>query len=194
MDKKRNQILIPAIRLGGYVMRLYSEFLRPVVVSVSFTLVAGCYATERTVVNLERPTRQPVSVSETSSSQPSRQSSQPSRQSSSRASVSSPSTESGLTRITQNPSVSASVARSICEPQAKAAGAQAASQYRSPNTRYRANCRRDYFGNYDCSGSSYTAGGSWGGISAGMERGRLERQAEKAALLQCLSPLGWTKR
>lgn len=148
--------------------------------------LTGCYATKRTVVDLNSP----AAGSQQVSARPTTQSTaRPMSQQSSSA----PRTESGLTRISQNPSVSASVARSICEPQARAAGAQAASQYRSPNTRYRANCRKDYFGNYDCSGSSYIAGGAAGGFAAGMESGRIERQARKAAYLQCLAPLGWTE-
>ena len=97
----------------------------------------------------------------------------------------------GLTPIVSNPSVSASQAIAICEPQAELAGRQAANSYRSPSYGSSANCRGyGYSVNCDIYENS---GGFWGGVAEGLGQAFAGREAKDAVLKSCLAKYGWKK-
>ena len=101
---------------------------------------------------------------------------------------------SGLTAIIPNPQTPANQALAICRPQANAAKSQASSQASRPSRSpsYDTNCRRDYFGNYDCtSRESGGGGGIWGGLADGLASSSAGRSAYNSVLSSCLAQYGW---
>jgi hypothetical protein len=101
---------------------------------------------------------------------------------------------SGLTSIIPNPQTPANQALAICRPQANAAKSQASSQASRPSrsSSYDTSCRRDYFGNYDCtSRESSGGGGFWGGVADGMASSGSGRTAYNSVLSSCLATYGW---
>ena len=74
--------------------------------------------------------------------------------------------QSGLTAIIPNPQTPANQALAICRPQANAAKSQASSQASRPSrsSSYDTSCRRDYFGNYDCTSRESSGGGGFWGL------------------------------
>ena len=96
-----------------------------------------------------------------------------------------------LRSIVDMPSITADQAVAICKPQAEAAGNQARRSYRPSNTRFSGSCRRDYFGNYNCSGGNSLSGGKWGGMLATLETGNASAAASNAVLTSCLAGFGW---
>lgn len=156
---------------------------------VVLTALSGCYATERTVIDLKAPVGgQQVSPKASNQvNQPSTQANAPIKK------TRKVDSNFGLTPISTKPSIPAAAAKNICEPQARAAGNQAERDFKPANTAYSANCRRDYFGNYNCTGSSRITGGFAGGVLAAMEASSVKREVSRATYLECLSRYGWTK-
>lgn len=102
----------------------------------------------------------------------------------------------GLKSITSNPSIAADQAYAVCLPLAQQAKSQASNQASRPSrsSSYDTNCRRDYFGNYDCtSRESNGGGGFWGGLADGMASSGAGRRAYNAVLSSCLAQYGWRK-
>ena len=102
--------------------------------------------------------------------------------------------QSGLTAIIPNPQTPANQALAICRPQANAAKSQASNQASRPSrsSSYDTNCRRDYFGNYDCtSRESGGGGGIWGGLADGLASSSAGRSAYNSVLSSCLAQYGW---
>lgn len=101
---------------------------------------------------------------------------------------------SGLTAIISNPQTPANQALAICRPQANAAKSQASNQASRPSrsSSYDTNCRRDYFGNYNCtSRESGGGGGIWGGLADGLASSSAGRSAYNSVLSSCLAQYGW---
>lgn len=148
--------------------------------------LAGCFATERTVINIDDPYKQ---SQQTKISSP--RTDIPQTPPSARTSTTS--NDGGLIKIVQNPQVPAMTARNICERRARSEANLAASRYRPSNTRTETSCRQDYFGNFNCTDSTYISGGAAGGVLAGLEQGQLRRQVTQSVLVECLAQLGWTE-
>jgi hypothetical protein len=94
-----------------------------------------------------------------------------------------------LTKIVDNPSVSADQAIAICVPQANLAGSNASNSFNSGG--YGSTMRCSGFGNsFNCN-SSANSGGVWGGFADGIGKGLARRQASNAVLRSCLAQYGW---
>jgi peptidoglycan hydrolase-like protein with peptidoglycan-binding domain len=97
----------------------------------------------------------------------------------------------GLTAIISNPTLPADQAMAVCRPQAEVAKSQARSSYRPSNTGFSSSCRKDYFGNYSCSGRNTLSGGKWGGILSALETSDAGKNAYSSVLESCLASYGW---
>jgi len=94
-----------------------------------------------------------------------------------------------LTKIVDNPSVSADQAIAICVPQANLAGSNASNSFNSGG--YGSTMRCSGFGNsFNCN-SSANSGGFLGGFADGIGKGLARRQASNAVLKSCLAQYGW---
>jgi peptidoglycan hydrolase-like protein with peptidoglycan-binding domain len=78
-------------------------------------------------------------------------------------------------------------AESVCESQANLARRQAKRNYRPSNTSFTTQCRRDFFGDFSCSGSERLTGGKWGGILASLEKKRAGDEAYETVLQSCMA-------
>ena len=78
----------------------------------------------------------------------------------------------------------------LCRRRADQARRVASNNHRPSNTSTTATCRRDFFGNYDCSTSTGTTGGAWGGVLAGLEAFDAGRAAYDNEYDTCMIQLG----
>ena len=78
----------------------------------------------------------------------------------------------------------------ICRRRADQARRVATNNHRPSNTSTRAHCRRDFFGNYDCSTSTGLTGGVWGGMLAAVEADNAGRDAYDIEYETCMIQLG----
>lgn len=78
----------------------------------------------------------------------------------------------------------------LCRRRADQARRIASNNHRPSNTSTTATCRRDFFGNYDCSTSTGTTGGAWGGVLAGLEAADAGRAAYDNEYDTCMIQLG----
>ena len=118
------------------------------------------------------------------------------RPSTSSSSSSSASSSSGLTAIVSSPSVPANQAIAICEPMASQAASNAENSYSAPKTKksYRGKCKKDYFGDFDCSVRDSTSSGGFAAGFANAASGWLDgRKAGSRAYKSCLASYGWRK-
>tara|TARA_R110000796_G_scaffold78077_1_gene174418 strand:- start:148 stop:1104 length:957 start_codon:yes stop_codon:yes gene_type:complete len=98
----------------------------------------------------------------------------------------------GWRSFSANPRYSLEQAKAICEPQAKMAGEQASSSYRSPSYGSSANCTGyGYSINCDISKNS---GGFYGGLADGLGQGFARKNAFDAVAKSCMAKYGWTKQ
>lgn len=77
----------------------------------------------------------------------------------------------------------------ICRRRADQARRVASNNHRPSNTSTTATCRRDFFGNYDCSTSTGVTGGAWGGVLAGLEATDAGRDAYEVEYETCMFQL-----
>ena len=118
------------------------------------------------------------------------------RPSTSSSSSSSSNSSSGLTAIVSSPSVPANQAIAICEPMASQAASNAENSYSAPKTKksYRGKCKKDYFGDFDCSVRDSTSSGGFAAGFANAASGWLDgRKAGSRAYKSCLASYGWRK-
>lgn len=78
----------------------------------------------------------------------------------------------------------------ICRRRADQARRVARNNHRPSNTSTTATCRRDFFGNYDCSTSTGVTGGAWGGMLAAMEAHDAGSDAYDLEYETCMIQLG----
>jgi hypothetical protein len=78
----------------------------------------------------------------------------------------------------------------ICRRRADQARRVARNNHRPSNTSTTATCRRDFFGNYDCSTSTGVTGGAWGGMLAALEADNAGRDAYDLEYETCMIQLG----
>ena len=95
-----------------------------------------------------------------------------------------------------SPSVPANQAIAICEPMASQAASNAENSYSAPKTKksYRGKCKKDYFGDFDCSVRDSTSSGGFAAGFANAASGWLDgRKAGSRAYKSCLASYGWRK-
>lgn len=94
--------------------------------------------------------------------------------------------------LTTSNGVASTVARieQICRRRADQARRVARNNHRPSNTSTSAFCRRDFFGNYDCSTSTGLTGGFWGGMLAAVEADNAGRDAYDIEYETCMIQLG----
>lgn len=98
----------------------------------------------------------------------------------------------GMKKIISNPSVPASQAYAICEPQARNARRGASNSYASASAKpQQFNCEKDYWGNYNCLSSP--TGGVWSGINEGLGSSQAGSSAYTSVMDSCLAVYGWTQ-
>ena len=95
----------------------------------------------------------------------------------------------GLVAIIPNPSVPASQAWAICDPQGDIAAGQAGAAYKAPSYGYSGSCNS--YGGYSNCNATANSGGFWGGFAEGMAKNIISGKARKSALRSCLAQYGW---
>jgi hypothetical protein len=95
----------------------------------------------------------------------------------------------GLVAIISNPSVPASQAWAICDPQGDIAAGQAGAAYKAPSYGYSGSCNS--YGSFANCNATPNSGGFAGGFAEGLARGITARKARKSALKSCLAQYGY---